>query len=107
VNDDADLDEASELAFEFSDVLDLHSFSPRDVPEIVTAWLDEAVTQGRIELRLIHGRGIGVQRERVRALLSRDARVLSFRDAPGDAGGWGATLITLARADPNPSDTTA
>jgi dsDNA-specific endonuclease/ATPase MutS2 len=88
------------VEFEFGDVLDLHSFPPAALGEIVDAWLDAAAAAGRRELRLIHGRGIGVQRERVRAQLSRDRRVLAFGDAPGDAGGWGATLVTL-RPEPN------
>ena len=83
------------VVLELGDVVDLHGFRPRDVPEIVRAALDEAEAQGRRELRLIHGRGIGVQREIVRALLARDPRVLSFHDAPVSAGGWGATCVVL------------
>jgi dsDNA-specific endonuclease/ATPase MutS2 len=83
------------VVVELGDVVDLHGFQPRDVPEIVRAALDEAETRGRRELRLIHGRGIGVQREIVRSLLARDPRVLAFRDAPPEAGGRGATCATL------------
>ena len=86
------------FVLEFGDVLDLHSFPPGEVIELLRDWIDAAATAGRVELRLIHGRGLGVQRERVRAQLARDPRVLAFRDAPGDAGGWGATVITLRRA---------
>jgi dsDNA-specific endonuclease/ATPase MutS2 len=95
VSDEPGDDEPEEVAFEFGDVLDLHSFPPAALVELVNAWLDAAAAAGRRELRLVHGRGIGVQRERVRSLLGRDPRVLSFGDAPGDSGGWGATVITL------------
>ena len=52
-------------------------------------------------LRIIHGRGIGIQRETVRRILARTANVVDFRDAPAEAGGWGATIVTLRAADPN------
>ena len=78
-----------------SDVLDLHSFRPAEVAEVVGEYLDAAHAKGLRELRLIHGRGIGVQRERVRAVLARDPRVLAFGDAPPEAGGWGATWVRL------------
>jgi dsDNA-specific endonuclease/ATPase MutS2 len=79
------------------DVLDLHGFAPRDVAEIVADYLDRAHAAGFEGVRLIHGRGVGVQRERVRSLLARDARVASFGDAPGGAGGWGATIVRFRR----------
>jgi len=55
----------------------------------------EAQRMGFKALRIIHGRGIGVQREMVRAVLARTDFVLEFRDAPAEAGGWGATIVTL------------
>lgn len=76
-----------------TDVLDLHSFQPREVPDLVRDYLDEAFARGFRQVRIIHGRGIGAQRQAVRTILSRDPRVLSFADAPGDAGGWGATIV--------------
>lgn len=78
-----------------TDVLDLHSFRPAEVADVVREYLDAAHAKGLRELRLIHGRGIGVQRERVRALLARDPRVIGFGDAPPEAGGWGATWVRL------------
>ncbi len=77
------------------DVLDLHSFRPADVPDVVREYLDAAYAQGLRSLRIIHGRGIGQQRQTVRTLLARDARVRSFGDAPAEAGGWGATSVEL------------
>ena len=78
-----------------TDVFDLHSVPPRDVEPIVEEYLEEAHRLGFKALRIIHGRGIGVQREMVRSILARTPFVESFGDAPGEAGGWGATVITL------------
>jgi dsDNA-specific endonuclease/ATPase MutS2 len=78
-----------------SDVFDLHSVPPRDVQAVVEEYLLEANRLGLKALRIIHGRGIGVQREIVRAVLARTAFVTEFHDAPAEAGGWGATVVTL------------
>ncbi|MGH9441915.1 MAG: Smr/MutS family protein [Thermoanaerobaculia bacterium] len=74
------------------DSLDLHSFLPRDIPSVVSEYLDAARPLFR-EVRLIHGRGIGVQREVVRALLARRDDVERFFDAPEERGGRGATVV--------------
>jgi dsDNA-specific endonuclease/ATPase MutS2 len=78
-----------------TDVFDLHSVPPRDVKPVVEEYLEEARRLGFRALRIIHGRGIGVRREMVRAVLARTEFVADFRDAPGEAGGWGATVVTL------------
>ena len=78
-----------------TDVFDLHSVPPRDVKAVVQAYLEEANKLGFRALRIIHGRGIGVQREMVRAVLAQTSFVESFRDAPAEAGGWGATIVNL------------
>ena len=83
------------LRIPISDVFDLHTLRPQDVEEAVEAYLGEANRLGLKVLRIIHGRGIGVQREIVRAVLARTPFVLSFHDAPPEAGGWGATVVTL------------
>lgn len=77
------------------DVFDLHTVPPRDVEGVVEAYLEEANRLGMKALRIIHGRGIGVQREIVRAVLARTPFVESYADAPAEAGGWGATVVTL------------
>jgi len=79
-----------------TDVFDLHSVPPRDVKAVVEAYLEEAHRLGYRAVRIIHGRGIGVQREIVRGVLARTSFVLSYQDAPPEAGGWGATVATLA-----------
>jgi dsDNA-specific endonuclease/ATPase MutS2 len=78
-----------------TDIFDLHSVPPRDVAAVVKEYLSEANRLGLKALRIIHGRGIGVQREIVRSILARTPFVKEFRDAPAEAGGWGATIVTL------------
>lgn len=78
-----------------TDVFDLHSVPSRDVEAVVDEYLEEAQRLGLKALRLIHGRGIGVRREIVRSVLARKPFVVSYGDAPADAGGWGATIVTL------------
>jgi dsDNA-specific endonuclease/ATPase MutS2 len=78
-----------------TDIFDLHTVPPRDVHEVVEEYLLEAHRLGYKALRIIHGRGIGVQREMVRAILARTDFVAAFRDALSEAGGWGATIVTL------------
>lgn len=78
-----------------TDVFDLHTVQPKEVAGVVEAYLEEANRLGLKRLRIIHGRGIGVQREIVRAVLARTPFVLAFDDAPPEAGGWGATVIRL------------
>jgi DNA-nicking Smr family endonuclease len=87
------LDQLTELPI--TDVLDLHSFRPAEVPDLVRDYLDAAYEKGLRHLRIIHGKGIGVQRQTVRTLLERDPRVEAFGDAPLEAGSWGATWVRL------------
>jgi dsDNA-specific endonuclease/ATPase MutS2 len=87
--------ESEPVRIPITDVFDLHSVPPRDVREVVVAYLEEAHRLGFKALRIIHGRGIGVQREIVRSILERSEWVAEFKDAPGEAGGWGATAVTL------------
>jgi dsDNA-specific endonuclease/ATPase MutS2 len=82
------------------DSLDLHTFAPRDIPDLVREYISECVRCGFREVRVIHGRGTGTQRTIVRAVLGSHALVEAFADAPPDRGGWGATVVRL-RDDPN------
>jgi DNA-nicking Smr family endonuclease len=85
------------VEMEVTDVLDLHLFPPREVKELVRDYLDLAHEKGLRQLRIIHGKGIGVQRRMVRSILEKDPRVVSYGDPPGGfSGGWGATCVTLA-----------
>ena len=87
--------EPEPIRIPITDIFDLHTVPPRDVKDVVEAYLEEAHKLGLTALRIIHGRGIGVQREMVRTVLARTAYVASFSDAPAEAGGWGATIVTL------------
>ncbi len=88
-------DDEQPVVVPIEDALDLHPFAPREIPSVVEAYLDAAQEAGFTEVRLIHGRGIGVQRARVQATLGRLPMVASFRDAPPERGGLGATLVVL------------
>ncbi|MFN3325165.1 MAG: Smr/MutS family protein [Bryobacteraceae bacterium] len=88
-------DELNPVRIPVTDVFDLHSVPPRDVADVVEAYLEEAHRLGLRALRIIHGRGIGVQRAAVRAILEKTPFVESYSDAPAEAGGWGATIVTL------------
>lgn len=77
------------------DSLDLHAFAPRDIPSVVDEYLRAARGRGFKEVRLIHGRGQGVQRRVVQSLLATHPLVARFFDAPTDRGGWGATVAVL------------
>jgi DNA-nicking Smr family endonuclease len=92
--DETPFDQPVEL--EIRDVMDLHSIPPRQVRSVVEEYLFQAHARGFRVVRIIHGKGIGVQREIVRGVLARTPFVLSYRDAPPDAGGLGATLAELA-----------
>ena len=96
--DGEELSAESVVEVPLEDVLDLHGFPPRDVREIVLRYLDDAVAAGFPAVRIVHGRGMGVQRDAVRALLARDERVAGFADAPEPQGGRGATLVRFRSA---------
>jgi dsDNA-specific endonuclease/ATPase MutS2 len=73
------------------DTIDLHTFQPRDIPSLVEEYLHQAVAKGYREVRIIHGRGIGVQRRIVQSILRRHPKVLSYFDDPDR----GSTIATL------------
>lgn len=80
------------------DSIDLHPFAPKDIPSVVEEYLAQCIAAGLSEVRIIHGRGVGVQRNIVRSLLEKHPRIDSFQDAPAEAGGWGATVVILKKA---------
>jgi dsDNA-specific endonuclease/ATPase MutS2 len=77
------------------DVIDLHTFRPRDIPDLIEDYIAECVRAGFRSVRIIHGKGTGAQKKRVREILRRNPAVHSFTDAPAEAGGWGATVVEL------------
>jgi hypothetical protein len=86
------------VTLEIRDIIDLHTFAPRDVKRVVEAYLEEAHRAHFPSVRIIHGKGRGVQRELVRKVLARTPYVLDFTDAPPEAGGTGATVAHLSTA---------
>ena len=97
---DADIPDAPDpenldpIEIAITDTLDLHSFLPSEVADVVRDYLDAAWEKGLRELRIIHGKGIGAQRRTVRKVLEHDKRVMQISDA-GDRSGWGATIVKL------------
>ncbi len=87
--------EGEPVRLPIEDTLDLHPFTPRDIPAVVRDYLDECVQRGFREVRVIHGRGTGTQRAIVRSVLAGHPAVELFADAPPDRGGWGATVVVL------------
>ena len=85
------------VVIEITDVFDLHTIPPREVKAVVEEYLLEAHRKGFRVVRIIHGKGIGVQRETVRVILSRTPFVADWTDAPPDAGGLGATIVRFSR----------
>src|SRR6266550_305305 len=100
ISDDPELDPfdpfPEPVTIPISDVFDLHTIQPRDVKLVVEEYLNAARRLGFRSVRIIHGKGVGVQREMVRKILSRTSFVLDWTDAPPEAGGWGATIVSLA-----------
>src|SRR5215467_12198946 len=97
--DDTEFDQSNPfpepVVIEFRDVIDLHSIPPSLVKTVVEDYIEEAHRRGVRQVRIIHGKGIGVQRETVRSILARSKFVVVFQDAPAEAGGWGATIARL------------
>ena len=83
------------VEIEITDSIDLHSFSPKDIRAVVEAYLPEAHAKGLKVVRIIHGKGVGVQREIVRKVLSETDYVKKFKNAPEFSGSWGATIVEL------------
>ena len=84
------------VRLEIRDVFDLHTVAPRDVKRVVEEYLSEARLKGFRSVRIIHGKGVGVQREMVRSILARTPFVVDWTDALAEAGGWGATIVRLS-----------
>jgi len=76
-------------------VLDLHTFNPKEIRQLLDDYLTECHRINILEIRIIHGKGRGILRDTVKALLERHPLVLAHCQAPPEAGGWGATLVTL------------
>jgi dsDNA-specific endonuclease/ATPase MutS2 len=83
------------VTIEITDVIDLHTIHPKDVKRVVEEYLEQVQQAGFRSVRIIHGKGIGVQRKTVRTVLARTPFVADWSDAPPDGGGLGATIVRL------------
>ncbi len=83
-------------------VLDLHTFQPREVKDLVLDYLAECRARGILRVRIIHGKGIGQLRQTVHAILEKHPSVAEFHLASEHFGGWGATIVHLQPPSPNP-----
>ena len=95
--DDADSPFDKPIVVPIEDSIDLHAFSPKEIPSLVEEYIEQCIQAGTYEVRIIHGRGKGVQRRIVQSILEKHPRVSSFKDAPAEAGGWGATVVALKK----------
>ena len=95
--DNADLNDSHE--YPIDGTLDLHQFHPSETKEVVIAYIDACLENQIHTLRIVHGKGIGVQRQIVQSVLRKDKRVKEFRHEPGSGGGWGATVVDLKQPD--------
>jgi DNA-nicking Smr family endonuclease len=93
-------DEKEPVSVPIEEFLDLHSYSPKEIRSLIEEYLFQCQERGIYEVRLIHGRGTGQLRQSVRAYLAGDTRVIEFKDAPPESGGWGATLVYLKSKSP-------
>ena len=85
------------ITIPIEDVIDLHTFRPKDVPDLLEDYFLACIDKGIFSVRVVHGKGKGILKKRVQEVLSENQMVESFRDAPQGAGGWGATLVELKR----------
>jgi len=92
------VDDGEPVELPIDGILDLHTFQPRDVGELVPDYLQLCRERGIVRVRIIHGKGTGTLRSTVHAILERLGEVESFRLAMEDEGGWGATIVILKRA---------
>jgi DNA-nicking Smr family endonuclease len=79
------------------DIIDLHTFKPKEVPDLLNDYFTACMEANIYSVRIVHGKGHGVLKKRVRGLLEKNPFVLAFKDAPPEAGGWGATLVELKK----------
>jgi len=92
------MDETDPIEFEINGELDLHTFRPSEVGELVPDYIGLCLEKSILRIRIIHGKGIGTLRETVHALLSKDKRVEGYQLADQTEGGWGATIVWLRAA---------
>ena len=99
----ADEGDAEPVPLPITGELDLHTFRPQDLGELIPVYLSECAARGIVEIRIVHGKGTGTLRATVHALLKRSPLVASFRNADEQSGSWGATWVQLRTSSNRPS----
>jgi DNA-nicking Smr family endonuclease len=89
------MDEHDPIEYPVDGILDLHTFRPNEVKDLIPEYLSLCRQRGILQVRIIHGKGTGALRRRVQAILQKIPEVISFQLAGEEAGGWGATIVTL------------
>jgi len=89
------MDDEEIVEYPIDGTLDLHTFSPRDVKDLVPEYIDECLNRGILQIRIIHGKGTGTLRRIVHSILAEHPRVASYRHEGGSGGSWGATIVDL------------
>ena len=89
------MDEQDPIEYPIDGILDLHTFRPSEVKDLIPEYLEACRERGILQVRIIHGKGSGTLRRTVQAILSRLPEVSSFQSADEEVGGWGATIVTL------------
>ena len=88
------------IDFPITDVLDLHTFLPKEVPDLLDDYFDACIELNLYSVRIVHGKGSGILKKRVHHILKKHPQVASYENAPAEAGGWGATLVKLKGGKP-------
>jgi DNA-nicking Smr family endonuclease len=91
------LNEFGPIEIPIDGILDLHTFRPQEVKDLVPDYLSACRKRGILHVRIVHGKGTGTLRRAVHAILDRLPYVDSFQLAGGESGGWGATIVYLRR----------
>jgi len=89
------MDESDPIEYPVDGILDLHTFQPKEVKDLIPEYLSLCRQKGILQIRIIHGKGSGTLRRTVQSILQRIPEVASFQLAGEEAGGWGATIVTL------------
>lgn len=89
------MDQNSPIEYPLDGILDLHTFRPKEIKDLIPEYLSACRERGIFQVRIIHGKGCGALRRTVQAILQKSPGIISFQSAGEEAGGWGATLVTL------------